>query len=154
MQNQGWGRFREPSHSRPLAFNNRNIMKYTFNVTIYLTYFDETYQPEIELSDREIATIKELLSCYSGDLDEGLMPVLEDGPQELYDKFYDAIFPHVFIAIYNDECQEAGVEHRPYPEEYWDDDEVRFLISKHKDDYEFDGSYICDIPDDWRPTLS
>ena len=66
-------------------------MNYTFKLIVSLTYKDvEVESEEVDLSDQEIALIKQLVEqCPSKR--HGLMPILEDGAPELYDKLWDAI---------------------------------------------------------------
>ena len=66
-------------------------MNYTFKLIVSLTYKDvEVESEEVDLSDQEIAQIKQLVK-QSPSKRHGLMPILEDGAPELYDKLWDAI---------------------------------------------------------------
>lgn len=66
-------------------------MNYTFKLIVPLTYKDvEVESEEVGLSDQEIALIKQLVK-QSPSKRHGLMPILEDGAPELYDKLWEAI---------------------------------------------------------------
>ena len=66
-------------------------MNYTFKLIVSLTYKDvEVESEEVDLSDQEIAQIKQLVKQSPSER-HGLMPILEDGAPELYDKLWDAI---------------------------------------------------------------
>ena len=127
-------------------------MEYTFKVWIDGNYYhkDEEFERVIELSDSEVATIKELIDKYDDDLSCGLMPILYEGSEELYQKFYDAIFPHVFFVLFQrDEYFEPkhGDEDR-----IWDEDEdVEYLMETYGDGYDFDDAYIVYIPNEIMP---
>ena len=66
-------------------------MTYIFKLIVPLTYRDVVIDSEeVELSEQEIALIKKLVKG-SRSLRHGLMPILEDGAPELYDKLWKAI---------------------------------------------------------------
>ena len=68
-------------------------MIYRFKLIVPLTYKDvEVESEEVELSDQEIILIKQLVS-QSTSKRYGLMPILEDGAPDLYDKLWQAIDP-------------------------------------------------------------
>ena len=77
-------------------------MNYTFKLIVSLTYKDvEVESEEVDLSDQEIALIKQLVKqCPSKR--HGLMPILEDGAPELYDKLWDAIEQPLRDAVLED----------------------------------------------------
>ena len=77
-------------------------MNYTFKLIVPLTYKDvEVESEEVDLSDQEIALIKQLVKqCPSKR--HGLMPILEDGAPELYDKLWDAIEQPLRDAVLED----------------------------------------------------
>ena len=66
-------------------------MNYRFKLIVPLTYKDvEAESEEVDLNDQEIALIKQLVKqCPSKR--HGLMPILEDGAPELFDKLWRAI---------------------------------------------------------------
>lgn len=135
-------------------------MEYTFKVWIDGNYYyeDEEYEVEIELSDSEVATIKRLVEEYELVLTHGLMPIIKKGPEELYKKFYDIIFPHVFLEFFSrDEMFEPvpGDEGRT-----WHEEDFEYLKKTYGDNYSFDDdynyyyfddSYIVHIPEDMIP---
>lgn len=66
-------------------------MNYTFKLIVPLTYKDvEVDSKEVDLCDQEIALIRELV-MKSRRKRHGLMPILEDGAPELFDKLWRAI---------------------------------------------------------------
>lgn len=66
-------------------------MIYRFKLIVPLTYKDiELESEEVELNDQEIALIKHLVNqCPNKRY--GLMPILEDGAPEIYEKIWKAI---------------------------------------------------------------
>ena len=82
-------------------------MKYKFQVMVALTYEDKV---EVELSDEEVARIKELVASNAATDDEpkdeddyvpepDLLQILEDGEPKLFEKFWDVIMPPVFVEM-------------------------------------------------------
>lgn len=66
-------------------------MIYRFKLIVPLTYKDvEVESEEVELSNQEIALIKQLVKQSPSER-HGLMPILEDGAPELFDKLWRAI---------------------------------------------------------------
>lgn len=66
-------------------------MIYRFKLIVPLTYKDvEVESEEVELSNQEIALIKQLVKQSPSERHD-LMPILEDGAPELYDKLWEAI---------------------------------------------------------------
>ena len=66
-------------------------MKYRLKLIVPLTYEDvEVESEEVDLNNQEIALIKQLVK-QSPSKRHGLMPILEDGAPELFDKLWDAI---------------------------------------------------------------
>ena len=66
-------------------------MIYRFNLIVPLTYKDiEVESEEVELNDQEIGLIKHLVN-QSPSKRYGLMPILEDGAPEIYEKIWKAI---------------------------------------------------------------
>lgn len=100
-------------------------MKYKFKITYWGIHGpNEDFEKEIQLSDSEVATIKQIVLENMDDWPTGLMPILYKGPEDLFDKIHDAIIPHVFFLAFqevygtNDFEPEPGDENR-----YWDEDE-------------------------------
>ena len=86
-------------------------MEYTFKVWVDGNYYykDEEYEVEIELTDEEHETLKKIVKEYDGDLSRGLMPILEDSDDNLFQLFYDEIFPNVFFTLFQrDPCFEPN----------------------------------------------
>ena len=66
-------------------------MKYKFKVIVPLTYYEKTIESkEVELSEQDVATVRRLVK-ESRSLRAGLMPILEEGAPELYNKVWEAI---------------------------------------------------------------
>jgi len=77
-------------------------VNYRFKLIVPLTYKDvEVESEEVDLSDQEIALIKQLVK-QSPSKEYGLMPILEDGAPELYDKLWDAIEQPLRDAVLED----------------------------------------------------
>ena len=77
-------------------------MEYTFKVWVDGNYYyeDEEYEVEIELTDEDYDNLKKIVKGYDGDLSRGLMPILEKSNDDLYQLFYDRIFPDVFFTLF------------------------------------------------------
>ena len=102
-------------------------MKYKFQVMVAFTYEDKDIEVEVELSDEEVARIKELAAASAATNEEpedeeayippmDLLQILEDNDEELFDKFWDVIMPPVFV-----EMLINGIENG-YIERHDDDD--------------------------------
>ena len=126
-------------------------MEYTFKVWIDGNYYheDEEYEVEIELTDEEHDTLKKIVKEYDGNLSRGLMPILEKSDNNLYNLFYDKIYPDVFFTFFNrDECFE------PLPQDEnrrWTIDDVDYLIDTYGENYYLNESYIVRIPEEMMP---
>ena len=126
-------------------------MKHKFKVWIDGNYYyeDEEYEVEIELSDEEHETLKNIVRKYAGDLSQGLMPILEKSDDNLYQIFYDEIFPDVFYTLFQrDPCFDPvpGDEGKS-----WDISDVDYLMGTYGDNYCFDDAYIVYIPEEMMP---
>ena len=128
-----------------------NTKPYTFKVWIDGNYYldDEEFEKEIPLSEKEVATIKKLIDDYEDDLSQGLMPILKTGPKKLYKKFYDAIFPTVFLYLFDEEYVEEMKEKDRG--RHWELEDVDYLIKTYGDNFDFDEAYICNYPEGWEP---
>lgn len=94
-------------------------MIYRFKLIVPLTYKDvEVESEEVELSDQEITQIRQLVNK-SRSKRYGLMPILEDGAPELYDKLWRAIEQPLRDAVLEDgrknrfvdeESEDGGLE--------------------------------------------
>lgn len=77
-------------------------MIYRFKLIVPLTYKDiEVESEEVELNDQEIQLIKHLVN-QSPRRKSGLMPILEDGAPELYDKLWNAIEEPLYKTVVDD----------------------------------------------------
>lgn len=94
-------------------------MEYRFKLIVPLTYKDvEVESEKVDLNNQEIALIKQLVKqCPSKR--HGLMPILEDGAPELYDKLWSAIEQPLRDAVLEDgrkngfvdeESEDGGLE--------------------------------------------
>ena len=82
-------------------------MEYRFKLIVPLTYKDvEVESEEVDLNNQEIALIKQLVK-QSPSKRRGLMPILEDGAPELYDKLWDAIEQPLRDTVLED-CRKNG----------------------------------------------
>jgi len=103
---------------------------YRFKLIVPLTYKDvEVDSEEVDLSDQEIALIRELVKK-SRSKRHGLMPILEDGAPELYDKLWNAI-------------------ERPLRDTVLEDGRKNWVVDDENEDggLEMDCvNYICEIP--------
>ena len=125
-------------------------MEQRFTVLIDGGYYydDEEVEFDISLTDEETATIGKLVAEYDGELEKGLLPILEKGPEGLYHKFYDVIYPYVWYVTF-----ERDDMFEPLPEDEgrkFTFKDVRYLMEKY-DYYDLDGAYICRIPDEIMP---
>ena len=106
-------------------------MNYTFNLIVPLTYKDvEVESEEVDLNNQEIAMIKQLVK-QSPNKRHGLMPILEDGAPELYDKLWEAIEQPLRNIVLEDGRKNGIVD---------DENEDGGLDMDCVD-------YICEIPD-------
>jgi hypothetical protein len=104
---------------------------YRFKLIVPLTYKDvEVESEEVELSDLEITLIRQLVG-QSPSKRYGLMPILEDGAPELYDKLWNAIEQPLRDVVLEDGRKNGFVKDADNDEEL-DIDCV---------------SYLCKIPD-------
>lgn len=106
-------------------------MIYRFKLIVPLTYKDvEGESEEVDLNNQEIALIKQLVK-QSPSKRHGLMPILEDGAPELYDKLWEAI-------------------ERPLRDTVLEDGRKNGFVDDENDDRGLDMvcvDYICAIPD-------
>lgn len=124
-------------------------MKFTLWIDGCYYNEDEEYEVEVDLSEEEIASIRKMVNEYKGDLSRGLMPVLKACSKELYQKFYDVVYPDVFYSVFKgDNCFE------PLPQDEdksWTFDDVNYLMETYGDHYDCDEAYQVFIPDDMKP---
>lgn len=131
---------------------NLPMRDYKFKVWIDGNYYydDMEYDVEIELSDDEVATIKNLVSEYDNDLSQGIMHVLKQGHNALYNKFYRAIAPEVFMEYFS---RDDMFEPLPGDEDkQWTIDDFDYLVETYHDGhFDCDEAYIVRIPDEMMP---
>ena len=106
-------------------------MEYRFKLIIPLIYKDvEVESEEVVLCDEEIALIRKLVS-QSSSKRHGLMPILEDGAPELYDKLWNAIEQPLRDMVLEDGRKNGFVK-----------------VADNDKEVEIDCvSYLCKIPD-------
>ncbi len=106
-------------------------MNYRFKLIVPLTYKDvEVESEEVDLNNQEIALIKQLVKLRPSKR-HGLMPILEDGAPELYDKLWKAI-------------------EKPLRDTVLEDGRKNGLVDEEDEDGGLDidcVDYICKIPD-------
>lgn len=137
-------------------------MLYKFKVTVFLTYKDKEIEVEIDLSDKEVIRIKELVATSvanrneSADEDDNvpldLLQILEDNDEKLFDKFWDVIMPPVFVELLIDAMNNFGNDMRLEEDNFKDYRKASFeeLYDMYGDSIDMDHSICCDcrIPED------
>ena len=139
-------------------------MKYNFQVMVALTYEDKDIEVEVELSDEEVARIKELVAASAAtsaepkDEDDyvpepDLLQILEEEEPKLFEKFWDVIMPPVFIEMLINGFNNGHIEQHD-DDEFDDYYEADFdeVYDMYGDDIELEHSNccICRIPEDWK----
>ena len=137
-------------------------MLYKFKVTVFLTYKDKEIEVEVDLSDKEVTRIKELVAASvvnkeeSTDEDDNvpldLLQILEDNDEKLFDKFWDVIMPPVFVEHLIDGLENFGPDLRRDEDNIRDYRKASFeeLYDMYGDSIDMDHSICCDcrIPED------
>ena len=139
-------------------------MKYMFQVKVFKTYYDEDIEVEVELTNDEVARIKELVASSTSTNEEpvdedayvpepDLLLILEDGEPKLFKKFWDAIMPPVFVEMLINGIENGYIE--KYDEDDFDydnEDDFDDIQDMYSDDIELEHSSccICKIPADWK----
>ena len=139
-------------------------MKYNFQVMVALTYEDKDIEVEVELSDEEVARIKELVAASAATCAEpkdeddyvpepDLLQILEEEEPKLFEKFWDVIMPPVFIEMLINGFNNGHIEQHD-DDEFDDYYEADFdeVYDMYGDDIELEHSSccICRIPEDWK----
>ena len=140
-------------------------MKYKFDVMVALTYEDKDIEVEIDLSDEEVAKIKQYVTESAASAVEkneedyspkpSLLLILEEKDKELFNKFWwDVIYPRVFIMMLVKGIKNGYIE--KYEEDdfdYKNEDDFDDICDMYSDDIELEHSSccICRIPEDWLP---
>ena len=139
-------------------------MKYKFQVKVFMTYYDEDIEAEIDLSDEEVKTIKALVADYMKHQkpavpeeyvpETSLLQILEQGSKDLFDKFWwDTIYPHVFIKMLVNGIENGYIEKYPQDDfDYDNEDEFDDIQDMYSDDIDLEHSNccICKIPEEWK----
>ena len=140
-------------------------MKYKFNVMVALTYSDKDIEVEVELSDKEVARIKELVAASTAtdnepnDRDDyvpekSLLYILEENDSELFDKFWDVIMPPVFVEMLINGFANGYIE-KDAKDDFDDYHKADFdeLYAMYGDEIELEHSSccICKVPGKWLP---
>ena len=143
-------------------------MKYKFQVMVALTYEDKDIEVEVELSDEEVARIKELVAASAAtgaepkDEDDyvpepDLLQILEEEEPKLFEKFWDVIMPPVFIEMLINGFNNGHIEQHDDDEfdDYYDAD-FDEVYDMYGDDIELEHSNccICRIPEDWENAIN
>lgn len=139
-------------------------MKYKFQVMVAFTYEDKDIEVEVELSDEEVARIKELVaaSATTGaepkDEDDyvpepDLLQILEEEEPKLFKKFWNIIMPPVFVEFLIDAFDNGDIEEHE-DDNFYDYHKADFdeVYDMYGDDIELEHSSccICRIPEDWK----
>ena len=139
-------------------------MKYKFQVMVAFTYEDKDIEVEVELSDEELARIKELVAASAAtsaepkDEDDyvpepDLLQILEEEAPKLFEKFWDVIMPPIFIEMLINGFNNGHIEQHD-DDEFDDYYEADFdeVYDMYGDDIELEHSSccICRIPEDWK----
>ena len=136
-------------------------MKYKFQVIVALTYEDKNIQVEVELSDEEVAKIKQYVTGSTASASEkneddytqepSLLLILEEKDKKLFYKFWwDTIYPRVFIMMLENGIDNGYIE--KYEEDNFDyenKDDFDDICDMYSDDIQLEhsSSCICRIPD-------
>ena len=140
-------------------------MKYKFEVMVALTCEDKDIDVEVELTDEEVARIKNLVAT-SGASDEepedeenfvpekSLLSILEENDSELFDKFWDVIMPPVFVEMLINGFANGYIE-KDAKDDFDDYHKADFdeLYAMYGDEIELEHSSccICKVPGKWLP---
>ncbi len=130
-------------------------MKYKFQVMVAFTYEDKDIEVEVELSDEEVARIKELAAASAATGDEpkdeddyvpepDLLQILEEEEPKLFEKFWDVIMPPVFIEMLINGFNNGHIEQHD-DDEFDDYYEADFdeVYDMYGDDIELEHSSNC-----------
>ena len=136
-------------------------MKYKFQVMVALTYEDKDVEVEVELSDEEVARMKELIGEVRNDEEndedsyqspQDLLQILEADAPELFEKFWEVIMPPVFVEMLINGFDNGCIE-KDRKDEYDDYHDANFdeIYDMYGEDIEMEHSSccICKIPKEW-----
>ena len=142
-------------------------VKYKFNVMVALTYSDKDIEVEVQLSDKEVDKIKQLIAENNNIKEEpedeeeyvpstDLLQILEDNDEELFKKFWNAIMPPVFIEMLINGFDNGHIEQHD-DDEFFDYYEADFyeVYDMYGDDIKLEHSCccICRIPEEWSSNI-
>jgi len=144
-------------------------MEYEFEVLVYRTYGEMImFNVKIDLTGQEVERIKGLIAKYEAEREEedtyedfvpepSLLQILEDGDEELFDKFWwDNIYRQVFVKMLVDGIENGYIE--KYPEDDFDydnEDDFDDIQDMYSDafgfiDLEHSSCCLCGIPVEWK----
>lgn len=139
-------------------------MKYKFQVVVMLTYEDKEIEVEIDLTDKEISHIKELISTSEEikqdllgedelNIEKDLLTILEMNDPKLFDKFWEVIMRAVFVELVINGIENYGCDFRHEEDNFADYRKANFdeLFAMYGDSIEIEhsSSCICRIPEIW-----
>ena len=141
-------------------------MKYKFKVMVFVTYKDKDIEIVIDLSDKDVSQIKELVSNGKKkkmellgeddfQIETGLLMILETRAPKLFNKFWKIIMPPVFIELLIDGIENYGSDIKLEEDHFADYREASFdeLYAMYGEtiDIEHSSCCICKIPESWLP---
>ena len=141
-------------------------MKYKFKVMVFLTYKDKDIESVIDLSDKDVSQIKELVSNGKKkkmellgeddfQIETDLLMILETRAPKLFNKFWKIIMPPVFIELLIDGIENYGSDIKLEEDHFADYREASFdeLYAMYGEtiDIEHSSCCICKIPESWLP---
>ena len=140
-------------------------MKYKFQVKVFMTYYDDEIEVQIDLSDEEVKTIKALVADYlskdpeTTDPEEynpgtSLLQILEEGDEELFNKFWwDNIYRPIFVKMLVNGIENGYIEEYPQDDfDYDNEDDFDDICDMYSDniDLEHSSCCICRISEEWK----
>ena len=130
-------------------------MKYKFEVMVALTYEDKDIEVEIELTDEEVARIKDLVATSAATDEESedeenfapeksLLSILEENDSELFNKLWDVIMPPVFVEMLINGFNNGYIE-KDSKDDFDDYHDADFdeLYAMYGDEIELEHSSCC-----------
>lgn len=139
-------------------------MKYIFKVIVCLTYKDKEIEVEIDLSDKEVFQIKELVSngvkkrkeLLGEDdfhIEIDLLMILETRVPKLFNKFWKVIMPPVFVELLINGIENYGNDFKLEEDNFSDYRKASFdeLYAMYGEtiDIEHSSCCICRVPESW-----
>ena len=132
--------------------NQGNMKEYNFDIVVYLTYDEIEKSVSVPLSDDEVAEIKRLVE-EADELKYGLLHVLREAKSNLFDKFWDIIFPVIFVENLYDARENGEMEIDENDEfDDWREADFEELYEMYGDAVELDyNCCLCKIPKSFLP---